>query len=334
VKVSTEDELKKLILSNELSFIDARETGIRIQQMKTLEHELELNRKQRLDGLKAQLEAEQHAIEMARTGGDRRQVAREIELKDRKHDVETTKIGGEKRDVELDIATRERMHELAVSRIQADMRTVTRSVEELDTRQRLALKKLEDLQEIEITDVRQSGQRKSIKELQDIELEAERIRLENTIKGGDAEHRRRLEMAQQASAVEIEKIRLLKDGTPEQILAISAGFSPQVANVLIEQAKAKTVAGGDLMAAMREMVQMAKDNNVQNQEQARFLATQATQGATGVAQGVGHAVAGRPPAAAARETPAAPETTECPQCHRVIPVTDRHCRHCGRPMRQ
>ena len=334
VKVSTEDELKKLILSNELSFIDARETGIRIQQMKTLEHELELNRKQRLDGLKAQLEAEQHAIEMARTGGDRRQVARDIELKDRKHDVETTKIGGERRDVELDIATRERMHELAVSRIQAEMRSVTRSVEELDTRQRLALKKLEDLQEIEITDVRQSGQRKSIKELQDIELEAERIRLENTIKGGDAEHRRRMEAAQQASMVELEKIRLLKDGTPEQILAISAGFSPQVANVLIEQAKAKNVAGGDLMTAMREMVQMAKDNNVQNQEQARFMATQMTQGATGVAQGVGHAVAGRPAAAAPREPHAAPETTECPQCHKVIPVTDRHCRNCGRPMRQ
>ena len=45
---------------NELEFIDARETGVRIQQMKALEHEIQMNRAQRLDGLKAQLEAEDH----------------------------------------------------------------------------------------------------------------------------------------------------------------------------------------------------------------------------------------------------------------------------------
>ena len=30
----------------------------------------------------------------------------------------------------------------------------------------------------------------------------------------------------------------------------------------------------------------------------------------------------------------APTTTECPGCHRTVPVSDRHCRYCGRQMRQ
>jgi hypothetical protein len=75
---------------------------------------------------------------------------------------------------------------------------------------------------------------------------------------------------------------------------------------------------------------MAKDQNVQNAEQARFMATKATEGAIGVAHGAGSGggtahVPG--PAAGAG-------TTECPGCHNVIPVTDRHCRKCGRQMRQ
>lgn len=355
VKVSTEDELRRLILNNELNFVDARETGVRIQQMKALEHELQLNRTQRLDGLKAQLEAEQHAIEMARTGigrqdvereGDikarrhdidvdkigeeRRQVARETEIKDRQHDVDITRIGGDRRDVEMDIVQRERVHDLTVTRIRADIREVERSIEELDRKQVLALQRLEELQRLEIAAKAHEDQIRAMRGLQDVELEAESRRLDLNIKGGDAEHRRRMEAAHLSAQSELEKMRILKDGTPEQILAINAGFSPQVANVLIEQAKAKAVAGTDLMAAMREMVQMAKDQNVQNLEQARFMATKATEGAIGVAHGAGP---GKP--AAKADGPAPDQgTTECPGCHRVIPVTDRHCRYCGRQMRQ
>ena len=330
VKVSTEDDLRRMILSNELNFIDARETGVRIQQMKVLEHELQLNRTQRLDGLKAQLEAEQHAIEMARTGGDRRQVAREIELKDRTHDVDITKIGGERRDAEMDIVTRERVHDLEVTRIRGSIREVERSIEELDRKQALALQRLEELQRLEIAARAHDDQIKTMRGLQDVEIDAESRRLDLNIKGGDAEHRRRIEAAQVSAQAEIEKMRILKDGTPEQILAINAGFSPQVANVLIEQAKAKAVGGTDLMAAMREMVQMAKDQSVQNLDQARFMATKATEGAIGVAHGAGP---GAKPAKADAAAPAA-GTTECPGCHRTIPVTDRHCRYCGRQMRQ
>jgi hypothetical protein len=359
-KVNTEDDLRRLILSNELNFIDARETGVRIEQMKKLEAELHLNRTQRLDGLRAQLEAEQHAIEMVRTGGlkkeverdiqlkdrrhevdldkvggERKDVAREIETKDKRHDVDITKIGGEKRDVEFDIAKRERIHTLEVTRINAEIRVVTRSLEDADTRQRLALKKLEELQNLEIAREAQGDRIATMKALQDTELEGETRRLDNTIRGGDAEHRRRQEAAQLAAQTELEKIRLLRDGTPEQILAINAGFSPQVANVLIEQAKAKATEGTDRMALMREMIKQAQDARVASEAQARHLFDSGMQGAQGVAQGVGNAVAGmkpNPPAPAAAAD--ANATTECPGCQRKIPVTDRHCRYCGRQMRQ
>jgi hypothetical protein len=358
-KVTTEDDLRRLILSNELNFVDARETGVRIQQMKALEHELHLNRTQRLDALKAQLEAEQHSIEMARTGGlkkeverdiqlkdrrhdidldkiggERKDVAREIETKDKRHDVDITRIGGEKRDVEFDIARRERVHTLEVTRINAEIRVVTRSLEDADTRQRLALKKLEELQNLEIAREAQGDRIATMKGLQDLELDAEGKRLDNTIKGGDAEHRRRQEAAHLAAQTELEKIRLLRDGTPEQILAINAGFSPAVANVLVEQAKAKATEGTDRMALMREMIKQAQDARVASEAQARHMFDSGMQGAQGVAQGVGQAVAGMKPAppAPAAVDPAA--TTECPACHRNIPATDRHCRHCGRQMRQ
>jgi hypothetical protein len=291
----------------------------------------------RTGGLKRDMERDiqikdrRHDIELDKIGGERRDVAREIELKDRRHDVEITTVGGERRDAELDIARRERVHPLEVSRINAEIRQVERSVEDADITQRLALKKLEELQTLEIARATQSDRLASMKGLQDLELEAERMRLDNTIRGGDAEHRRRIETAHLASQTELEKIRLLRDGTPEQILAINAGLSPAVANVLIEQAKARAAEGTDRLSLMREMVQQAVDARVASETQARHLFDSGMQGAAGVAQGVGMAVAGKVPAPVSDAPPA---TAECPGCHRTIPVTDRHCRYCGRQMRQ
>lgn len=333
VKVSTEDELRRLILSNELEFIDARETGVRIAEMKALQHELDKNRTQRLDALQAQLEAEQHAIEMARAGIGRHDVEREGDIKEERHGVDVTRIRGEKRDVELDVARRERLHDLAVTRIRADIREVERSTEELDRKQALSLSKLEEIQKQDLTLRGHEGQIKIIRDLNLADDEVKDRDIDRKNRAADAEHRRKLEEQQLKMQTELEKMRLLKDGTPEQILAINAGFSPQVANVLVEQAKAKATQGTELMTAMREMVQMAKDQNVQNLDQAKFMATKATEGAIGVAYGAGGGSGG-----SGRSAPAgphlAPGTTECPQCHEIIPASDRHCRKCGRKMRQ
>lgn len=307
VEAANEDELRRLILSNELAFADARETGERIQELKALEHELQLNRTRRLDGLKAQLEAEENAVELARTTGQRR-------------------------DVEMDVALRERKHELAAIQLRAEIRTVERSIEDLDRRQTLALRRLEELQELEIAAQAREQQFASVRGIQDIELEAESRRLDLTIKGGDAEHRRKMEEARLAQDEKLSTIQMLKDASPEQILAVNAGFSPQVADVLIEQARAKATDGAERIALLREMIQQAQDARVSSEAQARHMFDSGMRGATGVAQGVGSAAAGSPTDAGAPAGDA--ETAECPDCHRHIPTSDRHCRYCGRQMRQ
>jgi hypothetical protein len=241
------------------------------------------------------------------------------------------RAGGDKRDVELDLAKRERVAALEVTRINAEIRVVERSIEDGDIRQRLTLKRLEEMQNLEIARVAQTDQVNVMRGMQDLELEGERARLEHTIRKGDAEQGWKQAAAQQASQAELDKIRLLREGTPEQILAINAGLSPAVANVLVEQAKAKAAEGTDRLALMREMIQQVQDARVASETQVRHLFETGIQGAVGVAQGVGAAVSGRTPAAPQGDAPA---TTECPDCHRAIPVTDRHCRHCGRRMRQ
>jgi hypothetical protein len=213
-KVATEDDLRRLILANELSFVDARESGIRAEQMKALEGELQLNRRQRLDGLQAQLETEQHAVQMARAAGD-------------------------KRDVEHDVAVREQRHLLEVERIKAEILDVRRTMEDSDRRQKVALERIEwqFAQEIQI------GRVKTMRELGEVERDEERAKVDLNIRKGDAEGRWRNEAAQQASAAEAEMARILSQSTPEQILAINTRSSANAAHVLVEQARAKAVVG-------------------------------------------------------------------------------------------
>ena len=312
-KVTTEDDLRDLILSNELEFIDARETGVRIQQMKALEHEIQMNRAQRHDGLKAQLEAEDHKIDMSRSGGRRR-------------------------DDEMDLTKREKEHTLAVSSINAEIRIVERAIEEADRKQALALTKLEELQRLELASRAHEDQLKTMRGLQDVEIDAEERRLNLNIKGGDADHRRQIESKRLEQEANLEKIKALRDASPETILAIQAGFSPAVANVMVEQAKAKSVNSAEQMNLMREMIQQAQNAQVQSEAQARHMFDAGMQGTVGVAQGVGMGVGAGANAAGGGDGRlgggADRDTTECPACHRTIPVTDRHCRYCGRAMRQ
>jgi len=310
VKAASEDELRRFILSNELGFIDARETGIRMQQMAALKHELDLNRTQRLDGLKAQLEVEQHLIEMARTGGQRR-------------------------DVEMDLATRELHHQAVTVRIRQDIRSVERDGEMADGKHALALDRLRREQAIELDGREQEDRIRILRGLQDVDLDGKDREVDINIKGGDAEHRRKMEEKRLADETMLARIKALGNATPEQIIAIQAGFSPEVANVMVEQAKARAAEGTDRLALMREMVQQANEAKVSSEAQARHLFDSGMQGATGVAQGVGMAAAGAGMGGlGVVPVVGATGVTECPACHTAVPITDRFCENCGRQMRQ
>jgi hypothetical protein len=189
--ISNADDLRRLMLSNELNFADARKTDARLQEVKGLEHDLHLNRTKRLDGLKAQLETEQHAIEI-------------------------TRAGGLKRDVEMDVAKREHSHALEVARIRAEIQSIEGPSRESERRRQLALDRLEKLQEQEIAE----SQIRTTRGRHAAEIEAAGGHIDLDIKAKNAEHARRMEEARQAHQTELDKIKLLKDVSPEQIAAI------------------------------------------------------------------------------------------------------------------
>lgn len=308
VKVTTEDDLRRLILKNELEFIDQRETGVRRQQLEALRHELELNRTQRVDGLNAQLEAEEHAIEMAKRGGLRG-------------------------DVQMDIETRQAKHRITLARITNELRSVERETEEADRRHALALDALQADENFRRAEREQQAQVKRLSDLGKVELDQRQRAQEIEDGSKDREHGRRMDERTQAAAAEAEKMRLARDLNEAQLLAVTAGFSPAVANVLVERAKAS--AETDKMALMREMVQQAKDAQLQSEAQARHFFEHGMQGAVGVSQGVGSAaVAMAGVAGGAGGMAVGGDITECPQCHQRVPVADRFCDNCGRALRQ
>lgn len=308
VKVTTEDDLRRLILKNELAFIDQRETGVRRAQLDALKHELDLNRTQRVDGLNAQLEAEEHAIAMA-------------------------KLGGQRGDVQMDVETRQAKHRITLARITNELRSVERETEEADRRHSLALSTLEADEMHRRAEREQQAQIDRMAALVKVELDQKDRDHDIEDRSKDREHGRRMDERTQAAAAEAEKMRLARDLNEAQLLAVTAGFSPAVANVLVERARAS--AETDKMALMREMVQQAKDAQVQSEAQARHFFEHGMQGAVGVSQGVGSAaVAMAGVAGGAAGMAVGGELTECPQCHQRVPVVDRFCDNCGRALRQ
>lgn len=175
--------------------------------------------------------------------------------------------------------------------------------------------------ELEITAQTQKQQRHHISELQEIELRGEKVRSEL----------KRVELKDER-AHEISILNANKNLSPEQILAINAGLSPDVAAVLVEQARGKTAANEDVMASMREMVEAATAAQIRSEEQARTMFQMGMQGAVGVAQGAG---GGQAPAnvGEASVTNGNAQSIECPKCRTTNAATTNFCKQCGHKLR-
>ena len=76
LKASSEDELRHLILNQELNFVDAQKEGVRAQELKSLDHELALLNIQRADSYRKSLEDALNETERAAI----RKKLKEIEL--------------------------------------------------------------------------------------------------------------------------------------------------------------------------------------------------------------------------------------------------------------
>lgn len=276
VRAASESELAQLVLSNELALGEARATGVRAEERRSLQHELELAQTRRLDQFQ-------------------------------------TRIG-------------EETNELERKRIELERRRLELAFESERRRQEAELRKLEQLSELEVAGAGQDLQTKRLHDLQTLELERERERHTLSKEEFLAKHGADMDRRMQQDQTELERMRLQAGMSPDQILAIQAGFSPEVARVFAEKAKA---AGGDREALLREMIDLGREARVESAEQAQKMFEQAVDR---LAQ-VGSAAASGGTARSEKKSAPERDTTECPKCHHPVPTSDRFCKTCGNQMR-
>jgi hypothetical protein len=116
--------------------------------------------------------------------------------------------------------------------------------------------------------------------------------------------------------------------SPEQILAINAGLSPHVAEVLKEQARAQSSNSQESMEIMRELIKGASDERAVSRQHELDILKAGMTGATGVAHGAGGKESG---AADTSSNEAA--KVDCPKCGRSMPAKANFCTGCGHKMR-
>ena len=277
LKAAGEDELRSMILNQELAFADAREQGTRVQELGKLNHEIEVLNVERRAGYTRALEDTHNEVEK-----------REIQLRLRKLDLE---------------------------------------IEEMETLQRLRFRKLEEEQNIDLGARARGEQLDNLRALDEMELDSEERRRRMDRDDRSSDHDRGMEQRRLDAEMELAKLKAQGSMSPEQLLAVNAGLSPDVARIFTERAKAEALGSEREQALLREMVELTKDGRVASEDQARFFMDKAMQGAQGVAQ----ANAGATPTA----NPGGSDvgTAECSACHREVPLSDRFCRHCGHQMR-
>lgn len=287
---ASDDELAHMVLQSEVRFIDAREEAQRRQEMEALAHEIEVLRTERAAKMENDIAEASHLIDLTAEAARLRKTERDIEELDAKHALNLKKMG-----VMTDLELRERSQrmELELARIAQEQ----------------AAKNLRTLMDIEGTQADRDTDRTIRSKKADTEADIARIR-------ADADARTAQLMAGSKM-------------TPEQILAINAGLSPEVAEVLKEQARAKAGADEDSMEIMRELIKGASDERAAGRAHELDILKAGMAGATGVAHGAGGKSGPAPEMPGTSDT----ATVDCPKCGRTLPAKANFCTGCGHKMR-
>lgn len=269
LKAANEDELRQMLLAQELEFVDAKEAGARTARMKALEGEI------------AELKVEQQA--------------------------------------KFDLALGEAKNDLDLRRIKMEIEKLDRETDKLNREQESALNKLEELDKLAIVRAAREEQLTSMKGVQDIEIEGEAARADIHDKSLDAAHARELELQRQKDDAKIAELRVQREMSPDQLLAVKAGLSPDVAAVFAERARAEAGDTAEKMALMERLI----ESGAQTGEQAKFFFEQFKEGVIGVASGASGAEK-------------APETATviCPRCRAENPASAAFCHACAAPLRE
>ena len=222
---------------------------------------------------------------------------------------------------------------LAAARNSTELQQIQKSQSQLDVEidaiRKLHMQEMrrsEAFSEAEITDRVQAQQRHHISEMQEIELRGDRIRAEMR----RVDRKQELDEEQRKRDHETNMLDRKKTMTPEQILAVEAGLSPDVAVVLAEQARANGAGQEQTMAIMREMVEAATAAQIRTEAQAIEMAKISMQGAVGVAEGAGGGTASASPG---KQAAATVEMIDCPKCSTSAPATSKFCMKCGHKLR-
>lgn len=217
----------------------------------------------------------------------------------------------------FDMALNEARSEVDVKRIQLESRKLDLELDKLTRSQQAELHHLEEMNRLAIARAAHDLHKTQLTDLQEIEIAGKSANLDLDIRGDDAAHARTMERERLRVEAEQQKLSQQRDLTPDQILAIQAGLSPEVAAIFSERAKTDTASNAEKMALMERLV----ESGAKTGEQAKFYFEQFKEGVVGVAAGA---------AGKKTETDA---TVLCPQCRAENPAEAAFCQRCAAPLR-
>ena len=289
LKSASEEELELMVLNREVRLLDARVQTQRQQELDALAHEIEVLRGERLGKFENRLAEADHLVDAAQRQLNLTKVNREIDLLEKTHLIEMKKLG---------------------------------AFSDLEIRERT-----EDLN-LRIRERTQEQNAKHIARMSEIEQAAEAREAKRQNEGKQVDANIEIGKTKAESDARVNEYNAAAILTPEQIMAVNAGLSPDVANVLVEQARAAGSNNEQVMALMREMVTQATEARVSSENQARDMFRMGMEGAMGVASGTG-SVKTEAKSPVVTKT----ETTECSKCGRNNDLRSRCCKGCGHQLR-
>ena len=254
----------------------------------------------------------------------RNEATRRQEMQALAHEIEVLRT---ERAAKMEGDITEAGHLTNLTKEAARLRSLERDIERLDRKHMNEMKKTGAFTDIEITERRermelsiaaiaQAQSQKNLAALMDMEQDALDRGTDRTIREKRTDTEGRVAQLQAGAKM-----------TPEQILAINAGLSADVAEVLKEQARAQGLSGERAMDAMREMAaDMANERESSRRHELDILKA-GMAGASGVAHGAG----GKSGDAGGEIGASA--TVECPECGRTLKAKANFCNGCGHKMR-
>ncbi|MBX2826232.1 MAG: hypothetical protein KTR33_15970 [Gammaproteobacteria bacterium] len=219
--------------------------------------------------------------------------------------------------LELNIANAR--NEVDLRQIQMDLQRFDRETEKLDREQQIALDKLAEMEALAVAEAAHVQQARTLRDMMEIEKDGKRADAEIAIQTANSQTERELALARQKDDTDLAKTRLQQNMTPDQILAINAGLSADVANVFAERAKADASSNLEKQALLERLI----ESGAKSGEDAKYYFEQFKQGVIGVAGGTGTTPEANTPAA----------NVICPQCKAENDSGSRYCSQCSYQIR-